>query len=106
MDGVKVLYRCALSKCGDRCSYPDCSSTTDIDYAANFRWNDDMKAYVENAANPMRHSILCGAKDCKHRSGDVTPNGLGICMCYMPMVTILPGNNGPMCESYVSEAEK
>lgn len=106
MDGVKIYYECNKARCGDRCMNPDCHHTTDVDYAKNFRWSEDFGAYIEDPPRRMQHDVLCDRKDCIHRSCSVTTEGYGFCLIHAPCVKIVSGVNGPMCESYESEAEQ
>ena len=106
MDGVKIYYECNAERCGDRCSFPDCHHTTDVDYAKNFRWSEDAEAYIEDPLCRIPHYVLCDRKDCIHRSCFVSTEGYGFCIIQAPCLKIGSGVNGPMCESYETEAEQ
>lgn len=43
---VKVMYICNLKKC-DNCAYPTCETTTDVEFAQNFRRIPGTNVYVE-----------------------------------------------------------
>ena len=104
-DGMKILFQCDLKRCGDRCNAPDCEHTSDIRFARNFRRSDAISAYVEMGEPTDRylHTVFCKVKDCKHRSGQLTVDGYGICLLKKRFVLIHAGTNGPMCESYEQE---
>lgn len=53
-------------------------------------------------------TVFCKCQDCKFRTKDVTEDGFGLCSnTEAGMIVIIPGENGPMCETYerVEEAE-
>lgn len=51
-------------------------------------------------------TVACRCQDCKYVSEEkFTADGFGICQRPGGIVLILPGENGPMCESYVSRDE-
>lgn len=33
---MNVIYLCDRKECGDRCSYPTCKHTTNVEHAVNF----------------------------------------------------------------------
>ena len=43
----KVAYICDRKQCGDACSYPVCSHTTDINHAVNFEKGADGVSWME-----------------------------------------------------------
>ena len=44
------VFLCDRTKCGERCCYPDCSHTTDITHAVNFKY--EMGVYWEKKEEP------------------------------------------------------
>ena len=54
-------------------------------------------------------TVFCKMEDCKYGSlGPIASNGFHLCMAPFGFVTILPGENGPMCDMYerIGEADE